>query len=370
MKRLLLLLMLSLPGLTQAAGIAGYLTNAAPDAVLIRGSSVYVAAEGAAVEAGDVLQTGADGGAQVEMQDGTLLQAGPASQLHLAQYSLASGAVEAADVSLVRGWLRFVTAKLSPGKHFQYTTPTMTIGIRGTEGVLEAGEDNATLALDEGQVEVRELDAQGNLSAPRPLRGGEFIERRQGRVAQWRERHPEGWRERLPAQLRERTAARLEQLRQRGVPLRHLRAARYEDVRDLLRANPRDREHFQKRFEDRLKDPDFRQKLRDHQDQHGDWRERLEQRYGKERVRRTWGEASTDGPKSIGDTPRRRGAADQDDGARRRSGERRTDPDGIQERRERFKEQREGRERRRDSQRQRMQEHKPVGARLRERSQD
>lgn len=371
MRRLLpLLLLLGLPGLAWAAGVAGYLTQAAPDAVLIRGDAVYAAAEGVAVAAGDVLKTGAGGGAQLEMQDGTLLQAGPASQLHLAQYALAGNAVEAADVSLVRGWLRFITEKLSPGKPFQYTTPTMTIGIRGTGGVLEAAEETGTLALEEGEVEVRELDAQGGLSAARPVRGGEFIERRQGLAAQWRERHPDGWRERLPALLRERPTARLAALRQRDVPLRKLRAASYEDVRDLLRANPRDRKLFQERFEGRLKDPAFRQKLRDNRDLHGDWRERLEQRYGKERVRRTWGESRaagesrTGGSRAGADAPRRRGDAAAAERPRRWGSEQRGDPDSLKERRERLNGQRDGRAR------QRMQEHKPAGVPLRERLQD
>jgi len=101
---------------------------------------------GQAAKVGDYLQpldevtTGANSSAGITMQDDTLMSLGPNSRLILNQYDFdpvtAQGKL---DASLVKGALRFISgilAKSSP-RSVAIRTPVSTIGIRGTDFIVE-----------------------------------------------------------------------------------------------------------------------------------------------------------------------------------------------------------------------------------------
>ena len=139
--RIPLFILLVLTGASATAAI-GYVTESDENAQLIRGDDVFALQAGVAIEQQDIITTQGEGHAQLEMEDGSVLEIGSASQVHLTDYLLDDKKeIEKAEVSLITGWLRFITAKLNPARSYQFTTPTMTIGIRGTEGIINTTED-------------------------------------------------------------------------------------------------------------------------------------------------------------------------------------------------------------------------------------
>lgn len=64
--------------------------------------------------------------------------------------------VRQAEISVAKGWLRFAgDHALGPEENFEIHTPTMTIGIRGTAGIVNASSSlNTDLFLTDGKVDV------------------------------------------------------------------------------------------------------------------------------------------------------------------------------------------------------------------------
>jgi hypothetical protein len=156
-----------------ATASIGVFTAVQGDTRIQRGEVALAAAPGVDVEEDDIIETGDNAGAQVELQDGTLLKLGATSRMLLADYKFDSGGnVVSAGLEVLSGWLRFAVSKLrSNESRYAISTPTMTIGIRGTEGVIEAHGARGGLYLEEGEVAVRAAEA-GSV----PVRAGEYIE--------------------------------------------------------------------------------------------------------------------------------------------------------------------------------------------------
>lgn len=61
-------------------------------------------------------------------------------------------------LDVLTGWLRFAVAKLTPAARYTIDSPIMTVGMRGTEGVIQVGMDTGDFALDEGAVDITAPD--------------------------------------------------------------------------------------------------------------------------------------------------------------------------------------------------------------------
>lgn len=89
----------------------------------------------------DRVVTGADGSASMVLRDGTTLVLGPKSRMELKDFAFDSSTQKGNMlVSLVQGTLRMITgviAKVNPGA-VAVTTKTATIGVRGTDFIVEA----------------------------------------------------------------------------------------------------------------------------------------------------------------------------------------------------------------------------------------
>lgn len=98
---------------------------------------------GLALEAADVLKTGADGSVGITMRDNSLLSAGPNSILALERFEFdPTTSAGRFDARLQRGTLAVVSgriAKQSP-KAMSVRTPSAVLGVRGTEFVVSADE--------------------------------------------------------------------------------------------------------------------------------------------------------------------------------------------------------------------------------------
>lgn len=99
---------------------------------------------GANVEASDNIVTGADGSAGITFIDNSRLSVGPNSTLAISRFNFNPTTHEGNfDTSLKRGTLSVISGKLakrSPDA-MTVTTPSTILGVRGTEFVVEAGEE-------------------------------------------------------------------------------------------------------------------------------------------------------------------------------------------------------------------------------------
>lgn len=102
------------------------------------------------LRSGDELQvaervlTGADGSVSLVLRDGTTLMVGPNSELDLREFAFNSTTHNGQVVlSMLKGTLRVITGLI--GKHrpdaMRVITPTSTIGVLGTDFIVEVGEE-------------------------------------------------------------------------------------------------------------------------------------------------------------------------------------------------------------------------------------
>jgi hypothetical protein len=244
MRPLMFVILLCICNVALADGV-GIFSEVSGDTRIQRGDDYYAAAQGVEVDVDDIVETGADAAAQIEMKDGSVLKLGAGSRLLVADYRLdPDGNVLTAGLDVLSGWLRFAVAKLhGSGTHYDISTPTMTIGIRGTEGVIEAANQQGSLYLEKGAVAVHAVDA-GSV----PVSAGQYIERARGRAFARPEAMPAAFRARMPQGLRQFLERHPQWLRRHSVPPRRIRGLARADRERYLHEHPQWREQLTERF--------------------------------------------------------------------------------------------------------------------------
>ncbi|WP_231738731.1 FecR family protein [Herbaspirillum rubrisubalbicans] len=109
-----------------------------------RGGKMQPLGIGTRLYAGDRVVTGAASSVGFTLRDDTLISLGPNSQFQLEQFAYNDTTDEGnIAVRLTKGTLRYVSGLI--GKHApqrqQLATPTATIGIRGTDFIVEVGDE-------------------------------------------------------------------------------------------------------------------------------------------------------------------------------------------------------------------------------------
>ena len=95
-------------------------------------------ARGDALRAGDTIVTGDDGRVQIRFSDGALVTLQPRSRFRIDEYRFDARG-QRSFMSLLRGALRTTTGAIGKRSHEDYrlSTPTATVGIRGTDYAAE-----------------------------------------------------------------------------------------------------------------------------------------------------------------------------------------------------------------------------------------
>ena len=179
-KCVMILLLLGLPGLALAN--AGRVTFAFGEVSIERGAQQLKARRGVILEAGDTVRTGS-GRAQLRFRDGGYMSLQPNTVFRIDEYRFngEDAGSERSFFGLLKGGLRAITGLIGHRNRDSYRlrTPTVTIGIRGTEfgvridasgqtrawvgdGEIELKNDRGTLVLGSWQ------SAQADKGAPRP----------------------------------------------------------------------------------------------------------------------------------------------------------------------------------------------------------
>ena len=122
---------------------AGHIKVARGGVQVERAGQKAPAAIGAAVQAGDVVTTGADGSVGITFLDNSLLSAGPNSVLAIDRFAFDSTTHQGSfESSLRKGTLAVVSGKLakqSP-EAMKVRTPAAVLGVRGTEFLVRTGD--------------------------------------------------------------------------------------------------------------------------------------------------------------------------------------------------------------------------------------
>ena len=137
-----ILLLVMAAGSAWATGEAGTIKTVKGSASIERAGQKLPASVGAPVQVADRIVTGADGAVGITLRDNTMLSAGPNATLDLNKFAFDTTThAGTLDASLKRGSLAVISGKIAKAspESVSFSTPTLTLGVRGTEFILEAG---------------------------------------------------------------------------------------------------------------------------------------------------------------------------------------------------------------------------------------
>lgn len=157
MQRLILNLAITAWALSAGAALAasGTALGVNPAAEAQRQGRSQTLVVGADIFIGDRVITGAQGQVQIKFSDLTELVVGPSSALLIEDYLLRDdGSAGRMAVNALAGSFRFVTGS-APKDRYRITTPTGTIGVRGTEFDFNVRPVATTVLLYHGALEIR-----------------------------------------------------------------------------------------------------------------------------------------------------------------------------------------------------------------------
>lgn len=141
----LFFMLMTLLGARAEEAVVGYVKNVSGEASVTTGAKRVAAQLGTPLYLGSQLKTGRKASLGVTFKDDTVMSFGPDTELTVDQYLYApsQGKLKLA-ATMVRGSLNYVSgviAKLQPDA-VTVTTPSGTLGVRGTQFVLKV-EDSA-----------------------------------------------------------------------------------------------------------------------------------------------------------------------------------------------------------------------------------
>ena len=137
-----------------AMAASGTALGVDPAAQAERGNQTETLVVGADIFIGDRVVTGAAGQVQIKFSDSTELVVGPDSALLIEDYLLRNdGLAGQLAVNALAGSFRFVTGT-APKDRYRISTPTGTIGVRGTELDFFVGGDFTRVLLYHGAVQL------------------------------------------------------------------------------------------------------------------------------------------------------------------------------------------------------------------------
>ena len=121
----------------EAAAAVGKITRVKGSVLVNRGPKPITAKVGTRVMPGDVVQTNADAGVKMLMNDSTVLSLGPNSKMRIRSYRSEGRARRvSANYDLVYGRGRANVPK-GKSKNIRFTTPSAVAGVRGTQVIFE-----------------------------------------------------------------------------------------------------------------------------------------------------------------------------------------------------------------------------------------
>ena len=249
----------------------GLITIVDGDAVVLREAREFAAAEGQALRAEDIVRS-REGArlARIELEGGTVLDLGPATELLLQPRAFAAPAELGTSVYLLRGWLKVTTpaAKGAPG--VALASPQVGVARMVGSVVVHAAPQASLVFLETGRADVLDRTAAKPDTA-HALGDGDAFAARTAAPAALLRRPPADLIAGLPRAFADTLPRRAARWQGRSVEPGALSVPRYADVAPWLHAEPALRESFVKRFGAMAHEPAFRAGLVSELRSHPEW---------------------------------------------------------------------------------------------------
>ncbi len=251
-----------------SAQTAGTLTLVEGRLALIRGATLYAAAQGVRLESGDILAIDPKGQAQVEFQDGAILNLSQGARAMLT--GAAPGRAQS-EIAMLSGWAKFTQKKSGKSTPYRYLMPLAEIASGEATAVLNSGDDFTAIYVESGTVRFSEIGRKGTQRATRDAKGGEFIVRRGEQAAAFAPRPSADFLKNMPRHFQDNLPILIERVKNKRSEPKREHEVTYTEVEVWLKASSSIRRNFVKRFEIRSKDPEFRRKLIENLREHPEW---------------------------------------------------------------------------------------------------
>ncbi len=253
------------------AQTAGTLTLAEGSVELIRGATLYAATQGVRLGDGDILSIDPRGQAQIEFQDGAILNLGQGARAMLISIAPERSTRGPSEVAVLSGWAKFTQKKSSKGAQYRYLTPRAEVNAGEATAVLNAGDGSTDVYIESGTVRFSEIGRKGVQRIARDAKGGEFIVRRGEQPAVLGPRPSAEFIKNMPRHFQDDLPVLLDRFKNRRSEPKREHEVTYAEVEAWLKAGPSIKRNFVKRFEIRSKDPEFRRKLIENLREHPEW---------------------------------------------------------------------------------------------------
>lgn len=235
---------------------------------LIRGTAVYRAQAGVALQKDDILESGATG-VQLEAGPDVIVALGP--QTRVLVQDLPTGG-KATSLALLSGWVKLMTNDGKPG---QVATPALQLSLASGSAIVRAGIDaRDAVFAEEGAQQLAKVD-KGRSGTPLKLAAEQYAEIDPVKPQPVAGRPPRPFITAMPQSFRDRLA-RVPNLANAGkvAPIKE-RDADFADVELWLTARLPGAKSFVARFRPRLADPAFRKQLERVLGQQPEWKAAL-----------------------------------------------------------------------------------------------
>jgi hypothetical protein len=251
----LLIAFMALHAQDASAGVGmGVFTIVEGDLAVLRETRQFPAAEGMRLRAEDIVRSGTGGRlARLELDDGTLLDLGPDTELQLQPRGL--GGERAATVYLLRGWLKVTT----PPAGTTLASPRMDVRKIAGSAVLRITPQATLMFVESGRAELNER-ADGR-QATHALREGDAFALRAGAAGAVLRRPPADLVDGLPRGFVDPLPRRAAAWRDRSVEPGAGAAVDYAVAAPWLHAESALRPAFVQRFTPMTRDRRFRASL-------------------------------------------------------------------------------------------------------------
>jgi hypothetical protein len=256
----------------RAAAVVGLTTIVDGDAVLVREVARFSLIEGVALEAGDIVETGAKTGiVRTELADGTVLDLGPDTRLLLAPRGRGA-ALGRSGLYILQGWIKLAlsgTSAAPPAAAVAIDSPLADVMVLAGVVVERVAADGVTVFQESGQSTVAEPGAPKG-SPQRPIKAGETYAWGDGKVSVQPRPDP-AFVALLPSAFRDTLPKRAELFRKSPRSPKPLPAPTYADLEPWLTGEPALRAALLPRWQRLAKVPEFRGALIAHRKVHPEW---------------------------------------------------------------------------------------------------
>lgn len=219
---------------------------------VIRAADVYQAVNGTPLEQDDIVETGASG-AQIELDNGTIVAIGPQTRLYL---SALGTAPKAAELALLQGWIKVQTA----GRAL-IAAEALQASMAGGATVMFSRPGRDALFADAGEQLAAPVTGPGKAGPMQKVASESYVQADAGKPLLLLPRADPQFLRDMPPPFRDRLAPAPQPAKPVKPAAQRQRAVDFADVEGWLRCNLAVRRHFVARFRARLQDSHFRQQL-------------------------------------------------------------------------------------------------------------